>query len=472
MKYVYLIMLLFLTGCLVPSKGELYQEMIAVPSLDTSYDLAVVSGTGSIGTWPKAAWWEEFESPQLTSLIEEALAKSPSLEALQRHVEVLRQEAVQARARCFPLLFFDFNNSWLYLSKNGLYRALNPSVPLAGNLIDLTLSFFYEVDFWGKNRNLFRAAVGRVKAEEAELTQQRLSVAAAVAQGYYAFVTTKKRKLLYEMLCEVEQEALILKSRLNLSGISSQFDPLFQEELLYEARQVVSELQKDLETQSHLINFLMGQGPDRQIMEDEELFLPKRLELPENIQLDLIARRPDLMAQTFRLEAYAKEIGAAKADFYPNINLGSFLGFESFAYNTLLTQASKQGGLNPALHLPIYTAGSIRAGVKAKRAQFDQALFEYNDLILKSVQEIADLLSLGRSVDAEYGAQQVIVATAQKRHELSTVLYTSGLGALLETLAFRKEVLEKQIKEIELLFGKYLVAIKLIKALGGGYHEP
>ena len=372
----------------------------------------------------------------------------------------------------FPLLFFDADETWQYLSKHGLYRILNPKVPLNANLVDLTLSFSYEFDFWGQNRNLFRAALGTYKAQEAEAAEVKLITTTAVAQAYFALKTNLVRKRLFEALYAVRYEVFNLQSLLRDEALLSKLQPLLSEEVLLEAEKLLYGIEQEIETDKHLLNILIGLGPDNPLHIAAEL--PPRLEnitIPDTLSLDLLSRRPDLMAQIWRVESLANEVGAAKADFYPNINLTAFGGLESVLYRFLFNSESKTGGLKPAIHLPIFTAGEIRANVRAKKASFDEAVFAYNQLLLKSASEVADLLVLARATFQQKTDQELIVDAAQTRYDITTLRQLSGLDNQISQYFIEEELILKELDNISLLYTQYLATIKLIKALGGGYQS-
>ncbi|MES2121830.1 MAG: TolC family protein, partial [Chlamydiota bacterium] len=239
-----------------------------------------------------------------------------------------------------------------------------------------------------------------------------------------------------------------------------------------EAEKRVWGIREEVETDKHLLNILIGNGPDAPLDIAEMLPpLPSQLEIPQTVSIDLLSRRPDLMAQIWRVEALANEVGAAKADFYPNINLTGFLGLESVLYALLFKSSSKTAGLEPAIHLPIFTAGAIRANIRAKKALFDDAVEQYNALILQSTQEVSDLLIFAEALFHQKQEQEGIVASAETRYDVTRLRNQMGLDSLLETYALQEEVIAKELDNVTLLFGQYAAAIKLIKSLGGGYQS-
>jgi outer membrane protein TolC len=270
----------------------------------------------------------------------------------------------------------------------------------------------------------------------------------------------------------VRNEIFKLQNLLQNKALLSLLHPLLSEELLLEAEKLVFSIDEEVETDRHLINILLGRGPD--IPLDIDGGLPPSLEalsIPANLSVDLLSRRPDLMAQIWRVEALANEVGAAKADFYPNINLKAFVGLESVAYHLLFKSHSKTAALQPAIHLPIFTAGAIRANIRAKKALFDEAVFEYNNLLLRSAAEVADLLVLAKSIFLKKSDQDLIVEAAKARYDLTALRQLSGLDSLLSQYYAQEELIFKQLDNVSLLYSQYLAAIKLIKALGGGYRS-
>jgi len=175
------------------------------------------------------------------------------------------------------------------------------------------------------------------------------------------------------------------------------------------------------------------------------------------------------MAQIWRVKALAEEVGAAMTEFYPNVSLRSFAGLESVIFSLFFNPSSATLDITPAFSLPIFTAGKIRANVRGKKALFDEAVYAYNALLLKSAQEVADLLSIGQSVFQQQEAQNSIVDNAKTRYELSVLRKQNKLDSLLDNDIFEEEWILKEIENVRLLFSQYEVIIKLIKALGGGY---
>jgi NodT family efflux transporter outer membrane factor (OMF) lipoprotein len=463
--------LTLLSGCNISmSEAERVENILSAPSLAHSENTVLKSPYFEPGNWPAKNWWEQYGSQELNALVEQALSQNPSIQAVEARIQYASAEAVIARAELLPLVYFDASDQWQYLSKNGLYRALNPTIPLSSSQIDFSLSFFYEFDFWSQYRNLYRAALSRELAAVAEKAQVDLITAAALAQSYFALRTNLVRKKWYEQLREVRKNYFDLQEKMLQNALYSQLVPLLSQEDLFQADQWVYAIEQEIAVNQHVVNILAGRGPDAPLALNEPLVpLPKKLLIPTEISLDLLSRRPDLMAQMFRLDGLAYEVGAAKADFWPNINITGLAGFQSGSWSNLFEWISKTIGAMPGLSLPVYTAGAIGANVDAKKALFDEAVYQYNDLILKSFNQVADLLAIGRSVYAEQEKQERIVDNAKARFGLTLLRTKNGIDNKLAAYRVQEEFILKKLEEVQLLYQQYVVSISLSRALGGGY---
>jgi NodT family efflux transporter outer membrane factor (OMF) lipoprotein len=461
-----------LSGCTLISMPEYQQTQSLSPPipLENSLEESLETDFFAVGDWPQANWWEMFESVELNHLIESALARNPSLAEAESRIEVAWQIAKIARSRLFPWIFFKVTDEWEHISKNGLYRAFNPKLPLNANLIDIDFTLNFDIDFWGKYHQLFYAAIGRKKAQEAEAAEVSLVIATSLARAFFALKTNLIKKTLYEELHAIFYETLALQNQLKQSALLSSLPSLFTQENVFETQKIVDRLEGEIATNKHLINVLAGWGPDTVLDVDASLaLLPERLCVPCDLSAGLLARRPDLMAQIWRAAALAHEVGAAMADFYPDINLSAFVGLESLKVKHLFDASSITADVKPALSLPIFTAGAISANVLTKKAEFDAAIFEYNQKLLTSAQEVADALSLGKSVFKQKEEQQSILESAEGLVTLTDVRRKAGLDSLFDSFLVLQELILKKIEDVELTYMQYIVTVQLIEALGGGF---
>lgn len=463
--------LVFMTSCtLSMTREEQVERMISTPSIEQSLSESFEEPFFVEGNWPERNWWIQYGSNELNSLVESALEKNPTIQAARERIAYAKSQAVIARSSLFPLIYFNASDELNYLSENGLYRALNPKIALGNQQIDFSLSFSYEFDFWGKYRNLYNAAIGKQKAAIAEALQTELIISTALAQSFFALQTNLIRKKYYEKLLEIRKKYFDLQTKMLQNALYSKLIPLLSQEAVFQAEQWIYDITQEIAVNQHTINILAGRGPDTFLPLEESLeTLPQIMTVPSDVSMELLSRRPDLMAQIWMLDALAKEVGAAKADYFPNVNITALAGFQSGSWSKLFEWASKTVSAVPGLSLPVYTAGEIGANIDAKKALFNEAVYQYNDLILKSFQQVSDLLAMGKAVYGEKEKQVKIVANATTRYQLTLLLQGSGIDSALTSYQLEEAEILKKLEDVQLLYQQYVVSISLIKALGGGY---
>lgn len=472
-RFILLASLFFLVSCLSCIQEQHSTSLMTPPSLDWTVQKNIESGYFTVGDWPQDNWWDVFSSPQLNNLIQEALLANPSIHAIRQKVELANQTVILARSKLFPWVSLDAVYDWEYLSKNGLYRALNPKIPLNANLYDLKLTLNYEVDLWGKNKEMFQAAIGRQLAEEAEDAQLKLIVTTEVAQAFITVKFNQLRKDYISQLATIRKDIYELQDLLHAKSLLSKLLVYSSEENYYDVQKMLWSIEEELAISKHLLNILVGRGPDAPLdVGENRLPLIDSLSIPCDLSIDLLARRPDLMAQIWRVEALAHEINAAKTEYYPDINLKAFIGFESVFADSLFSPSSMTAGIKPALHLPIFTAGAIQANIDAKRARFNEAIFEYNQLLLSSAQEVVDRLVTAESLFKQKRDQELLMKKIEARYTLTRLRYEKGLDDLVTTEYLKEELIRQELVELAITYAQNMTVIRLIKALGGGYQSP
>lgn len=443
----------------------------SVSGVGATVQEAIDSGTFEKGEWIGQKWWEKFDDPVLTGLIEQGLRCSPDLWLAQERLKAAAQVALQKKAALYPELDLDAFDFWAHLSQEGFFRAYAPPIPAVVNDFFIGLTFIYEFDFWGKNRDLFRAALGEVAANCADRMQAELVMTTSIAYTYFELQFLLRKKQILDERKSNRGSVQQVRVQRQVGALDTALDPLGAEANLLDLEAELKELAIDIGVHLHKLKALAGMPQDTPL--DIVKFDPKplRLALPETLGLDLIGRRPDLIAARRRLEAAAKQIDAAKTDFYPNINLKAFLGTESVIWSQLFRTANWDVGVLPALHLPIFTAGRIRAQLYEKVSDFNEAVYSFNSLILQSAREIADSLTKIGALLQEIDVRKESLKVALSQEAIINRRYTCALAGLTDTLESADIVLQKQLVLATVEYGTQLVEIDLIRELGGGFHD-
>ncbi len=420
------------------------------------------------------SWWSAFQDTELSDLIELALLASPTLQKAEAKVLAAQANAKSIRSHLFPNLDAGAEDTWQYLSKYGLLRDFFPSVPglpvpSKFNQTDLSLNFSYELDFWGKNRQMLQSALGIALAEEMEKSDAKLILSTTIAFTYYTWQAHFAELILYRKQLTFEEELLALLEARYQIGIDRVVPSLERKEERLSLLQKIEDLEKDLLIDEAFLKNLMGQGPDYPLT---LIFTwnPSKQKgyLPDSLEIDLLSKRPDVRARIFRVEAARQEIGVAKTEFYPNINLMAFAGLSSLSFSHLFDWASRTGNLNPAIHLPLFTAGRLQANLAGKVADFNEAVSSYNELLLKAAKEVTSEITTFLSFHTQIEDQKKKIELQQELLTVAFSSFTQGVAPYLNVLISKKELLSKEIYEVQLQQSKILSSIRIIKAVGGG----
>lgn len=215
---------------------------------------------------------------------------------------------------------------------------------------------------------------------------------------------------------------------------------------------------------------LLGQGPDRGLsIVRPQALKASALAVPENLPAELIGRRPDIVAARWRVEAARRGIDAAKAQFYPNVNLTAVFGVMALKGADLLDSTSRFGLVTPAISLPIFDGGRLRSNLAGRDADYDLAVAQYNKTLIAAFNEVAESLSQLRSLETQQAAQQRSLTSAQQAWELSTQRYQNGVGGYLEVLVLQQALHQAEDRLAEIGNRRITASINLVHALGGGY---
>jgi NodT family efflux transporter outer membrane factor (OMF) lipoprotein len=435
-------------------------------------DLAVtksLAGTPlSTTAWPTTDWWKAFNDPQLDQLISEALADSPTLKVAAARTRKALAFADSAKAALYPQVNGSLAITEQRFPEHGLYPP-----PFAGTwntFNQLAVNLNWEIDFWGKNRAAYESALDEARVAQVDAYAARLALSVDIAQTY---VQLQRAYLLLDVaeltLKEREQTYALTRDR-TAAGLDSRLELKQAETAIPATRELITRLNETIALTRNALAALLGQGPDRGLAVTRPAADSMRIMvLPTNVPAELVGRRPDLVAQRWRIEAAQKNIANAKAQFYPNVNLAAFIGLQSLGSAGFLSAASRTLGIGPAVTLPIFEGGRLRANLAGADADYDIAVEQYNQALADSLKDVVDQLSSWRSLEQQQAQQRIALDTAQEAYDLALLRYREGIGNFLQVLSVESPLLEQQSLEAELRARQLAIAINLVRALGGGF---
>ncbi len=415
------------------------------------------------------AWWLRFGDETLTELIEKALKENPTLKQAGARLNAAAEVALQKRAALFPQVSFDPTDIWQHYAKDGFFRTYAPDIPAMVNDIMIYFTFSYEVDFWGKNRDLFRAALGEMRARAAEQKQAELLITTSIAYTYEELQFLLKKRGILQKQEAIREKIERIREQRKIHALDGELPRLDSKSSTLDVSALLRQVDPKIDEHVHMLHQLTGMTPDEKVTIKQQAETCLHVGLPKELSLDLVARRPDLAALRARVEAAAKRIDAAKTDFYPNVNLTSLIGLESIFWSKLFGGQTYSGSLQPAVHLPIFTAGRIKAQLMQQAAEFNEATYAYNALILQAAREVADALSVLIFLHQETAIRLDSWQVAREQEQLTKKRLENALDDQIAWLNAQYKTLDMELSVVSLRYATLLEKILLIRALGGGY---
>lgn len=423
---------------------------------------------GASTPWPREEWWKAYGDPQLDALVAEALADSPALKVVQARVDKALAVAGAADAARSPRLDADAQLERQRFSEHDLYPA-----PFGGSTWNsgrLALDFSYEFDFWGRNRSLFEAALTQAEAAQADAYTARLLLAVAVTRSYVELDRLLAQRDIALALQRDREEIAHLLAVRRQAGLDSDAELKPATSALASAKTDVTAVEVQIELARHQLAALLGQGPERgDRIARPSLSLAVAPGLPTHLPADLLGRRPDVAAQRLRAEAAGKEIAAAKAAFYPNVNLIAFVGAQALGLDQLLKAGSGIAGVGPAFSLPLFDGGRLRANLAARTADYDSAVEQYNLAVLMALRDVADTLAAWRGAESQRASRGAALADLEANTRLAQKRYGAGFASRLAVLEADARALSLKQAVADLDAKRLEASVSLARALGGGY---
>ncbi|MGN5353373.1 AdeC/AdeK/OprM family multidrug efflux complex outer membrane factor [Ralstonia sp. L16] len=421
------------------------------------------------GQWPSQNWVDQFNDPQLRALVDEAIKGNPNLQVAFARVRASRAMADVVRGNLYPSVGLDADMTRQRLSEYDMFEG----TPLAGRWFTeskIQLGVSYDLDFWGKNRSALEAALSDDKSMEAESQASRLMLSTTVARTYAKLAALYAQRDVAERAIVQRKDLTNLAGQRVRAGLDTQVETTQARANVAAAQTELEQVDEQIALARNQLAALLGKGPDRGLAITRPTLLAQSTpKLPNNLTIDLIGRRPDLVAARWRVEAASKDIDVAKAQFLPDISLTAFLGLASIAPENLLLGASRQLGIGPALKLPIFQGGKLRANLRGKYANYDAAVASYNQTLTEALHDTADQITTLHSIDSQITIQRTALSEAERAYSLARTRYSAGLGTQLVVLNAETTVLQQRKLATDLQARRLDAQMALIKALGGGY---
>nr|WP_208404889.1 efflux transporter outer membrane subunit [Sphingobium vermicomposti] len=472
---------LLLSACVATPDLGREPTLRSVDSIAASESL----GREAASAWPVEGWWTAYGDPQLNQLMEEGLRASPDMAAAAARFRQATAAAREAGAALLPSADLEAGASATRQSYNmGMPKDFVPQGWLGTGRIALDAAF--DLDLWGKNRATLAAATSEAEAARIDARQAQLALTTAIADAYAELARLYDQHDIQQRTLDIRSASQKLVAQRQRNGLETRGNVRQADATVASARAQLAALDQSIAMRQHQIAALIGAGPDRGLSIQrprlENLAAPG---LPADVTTNLVARRPDIAAALARAEAAAKRIKVARADFYPAIRLSALIGIQSLGYNTnffapttsgprpftdtLFSKDSLFGSVGPAISLPIFHGGAIRARYRGARGAYDEAVAIYDKTVLGAYQEVADAVTGRRNMERRLAAAREALAASEEAYAIARKRYDGGLFTFLDVLNVEDQMLATRQSLAELEASAFTLDIALIRALGGGF---
>jgi multidrug efflux system outer membrane protein len=440
----------------------------SVASAPTS-SVATAAGVGVA----HIGWRDFFVDPKLEELIARALANNRDLRVAVLNVESVRAQYRIQRADRVPSLAVTGA-----MVRAGGDALINPAGPGAGAgvvsrlySVDLGVTGF-ELDLFGRVRNLSEAALQRYFSQEEARRSAQLSLIAAVANAYLTLAADQELLRVSQATLKTYEASYGLTDRRHQYGAVSGLDVHQARVEVEAARSDVSFFSGVVAQDINALNLLVGAPADATL-------LPTSLDdavtglspLPAGLPSEVLLRRPDVLQAEHTLRAANANIGAARAAFFPSISLTGAVGTASTELSDLFKSNTDTWSFTPSLSLPIFQGGRLLANLDGAHAARNIALAQYERTIQGGFREVADALALTATLSAQRRAQEALVEAATSAEQLSRARYEAGRDSYLIQLDAQRTLYGAQQGLISTRLAEQANRVTLYRVLGGGWNE-
>lgn len=438
-------------------------------NVDTTLPAALKNG------WPDSQWWKEYHDPQLNALIDSTLRNSPDMQVAEQRIQLAEAQAKAVEAQDGPEIDFSADVERQRMSAEGLMGPFAITDPAAGTTGPwytngtFGLTAGWNLDLWGKNRAEVTARIGAVKAREAEREQTRQLLASGVSRLYWEWQTQAALKTVLTQIENEQQNVITVDRQLYQNGLTSSVEGVETDIDSSKTEQQLNDVSGKMKVIEARLSALTNAQSTALKLHSTPLPAVES-QLPSQLGYSLLARRPDLQAAHWYIESSLSSIDAAKAAFYPDVNLMAFLQQDALHLSDLFRHSAQQMGVTAGLTLPIFDSGRLNANLDITKAQSNLTVANYNKVVVDAVNDVARAASQVETLAQKNQHQQQIEHDAQRVVGLAQARFNAGIIAGSRVSEAKIPALREQCNGL-LLQGQWLDAsIQLTSALGGGYH--
>jgi NodT family efflux transporter outer membrane factor (OMF) lipoprotein len=413
-------------------------------------------------------WWQTFADQQLNEFEAQLMRDNPTLADAEARVRQARALVRQDRAAYFPVI-----SSSASATRSGASAGARTTTNGAATAALTEYSFgndaSWEPDLWGRVRQSVAAGTASAQAAVGDLASSRLSLGAELADDYFEMRAADAELVLFDETIDAYQRSATLTRNQYDAGIVSRADVEQADTQLAAAQAQAADVRLQRAQLEHAIAVLVGEPPAALSLTAAPLEGDPPV-VPADLPSRTLERRPDIAAAERRIAAANAQIGVASTAFFPSVALGATGGFQATQLAQWLSWPMRFWSVGPSLAFTLFDAGARRA-VKAQAvANYDQTIATYRQTVLTAFQEVEDNLAAERLLTDEAERQRAAVTAAQRSLDISLNQYRAGLVSYLQVATQQTELLTNQRAAVSVMERRYVAAVQLVRALGGGWN--
>ena len=416
----------------------------------------------------RGPWWEIYGDPQLNALEDRVSVSNQNLKAAFARLQQARAQTRVERSYLFPTLTAGPRALRERESINA--PTFSPTKTPTENDFTLNADISYELDVWGRIRNLVAGARASEQASAADLATLDLSLHAELASDYFTLRSEDTQQELLDRTAAEYQSALELTQHLFDGGAAAEADlDQAQAQVQTALTQAADNRLRRAQTE-HAIAVLLGELPSSFRVEPRPLAVtvaPPAID--PGLPSQLLERRPDVAAAERRVAAANSQIGVARAAYFPVFSLAGLLGFESTKTSNLLTAPSRVWSVGPEGVLTVFDGGLHRAQSAQAHAAYDEQVADYRNTVLTAYQDVEDNIAALRQLQQESVTQAAAVAATTGALEQAQARYAGGIVTYLEVVVAENAALSARLSAADIQLRRMVASVQLVKSLGGGW---
>ena len=449
-----------LSGCITAEQPDL---ALAIPA---AYRDAATTSRAAL---PSPDWWRSFRSRELSGLVE--AAELGNLDIAAAIARVIQADA-QARivgAALLPNVGLSASASRSRASQATGTRLGGTGGPSERNLFSAALGASYELDFWGKNRSTLLAAEQNAIATRFDRETVALTIMGAVANAYFQVLAAQDRlRYARENIASANRVLTVIRQRLEV-GTASSLDVAQQESVLNTQRAVVPTLEQTLRQNTAALSVLIGRAPEFVRVRGGSMFSLAIPRLTPGIPAELLTRRPDIRAAEADLAGANANVAAARAAFFPSIELTAQGGVQASVFRWLTRPEAAAWQAAAGLTQPIFDGGRLQGQLDLQKGRQDELLQIYRRTVIQAFADVDSALVATRQLAARERLQNDVVQSSRRAFQIAEQRLNEGTVDIISVLNTQQTLFQAQDTLAQVRLARLQATVGLFQALGGGW---